>query len=109
MGQEKKQTKPNCYDCKFRREVAGSAHSSCAHPVVGADCSDPFANMMATLASVGRVNPVISQKAEKLNVRGNATGIRRGWFNWPWDFDPVWLEHCDGFEQKPATITGDNK
>lgn len=93
--------KPNCYDCKFRREVPGSAHSSCAHPVVGAN-DDPFGNMMAIFASVGRVNPVISQKAEKLNVTGNATGIRRGWFCWPWNFDPVWLESCDGFEARAA-------
>jgi len=26
---KKKTKKPNCYDCKWRGEVAGSAHSSC--------------------------------------------------------------------------------
>ncbi len=30
-------------------------------------------------------------------VIGNATGIRRGWFMWPLNFDLVWLESCDGF------------
>jgi hypothetical protein len=24
--------KPNCYECKHRGEVPGSAHSSCNHP-----------------------------------------------------------------------------
>lgn len=99
--------KPNCYDCKFRREVPGSAHSSCAHPALGGASDDPMGNIMATFASVGRVNPVISQSAEKLNVRGNAAGIRRGWFNWPWNFDPVWLERCDGFEPKPTSAAKD--
>ncbi len=31
-------------------------------------------------------------------VKGNPHGIRNGWFNWPWNFDPVWLVDCDGFE-----------
>jgi hypothetical protein len=33
-------------------------------------------------------------------VKGNAHGIRSGWFFWPVNFDPVWLESCDGFEKK---------
>jgi len=39
-----------------------------------------------------------------LNVRarvvGNEHGIRHGWFFWPFNFDPVWLVSCDGFESK---------
>lgn len=30
-------------------------------------------------------------------VSGNPHGIRSGWFLWPLNFDPVWLESCDGF------------
>ena len=30
-------------------------------------------------------------------VRGTEHGIRKGWFMWPLNFDPVWLEACDGF------------
>jgi hypothetical protein len=33
-------------------------------------------------------------------VTGNEYGRRSGWFNHPSNFDPVWLETCDGFEQK---------
>jgi hypothetical protein len=36
----------------------------------------------------------------KVNVRGAIHGVRNGWFCWPFDFDPVWLESCDGFEAK---------
>jgi len=36
----------------------------------------------------------------ELNIRGNPHGIKRGWFSWPYNFDPVWLENCDGFEEK---------
>jgi len=33
-------------------------------------------------------------------VRGAAHGIKQGWFLWPINFDPVWLESCDGFKHK---------
>lgn len=31
-------------------------------------------------------------------VQGNAHGIRSGWFIWPANFDPTWLESCDSFK-----------
>lgn len=34
----------------------------------------------------------------RANVRGNPHGVRGGWFFWPLNFDPTWLESCDGFE-----------
>jgi hypothetical protein len=34
----------------------------------------------------------------KANVTGNAYGKSQGWFYWPTNFDPIWLESCDGFE-----------
>ena len=38
--------------------------------------------------------------SKDLNVVGHPRGIAKGWFNWPWNFDPVWLENCDGWEDK---------
>jgi hypothetical protein len=38
-----------------------------------------------------------------LGIKGNAHGIRRGWFMWPANFDPVWLDSCNGFTPK-ATL-----
>jgi hypothetical protein len=38
--------------------------------------------------------------ARTLNIKGNAHGVRRGWFMWPANFDPTWLESCNGFEEK---------
>lgn len=39
--------------------------------------------------------------ADALKIRANFHGIKNGWFVWPVNFDPVWLEHCDGFTAKP--------
>ena len=88
--------KPNCYKCKHKGGVAGSAHSSCKHPSIGE--INPMEDIMATFASVGRAAPVINSSAKDLNIKGSARGIRAGWFNWPHNFDPVWLESCNGFE-----------
>jgi hypothetical protein len=89
--------KANCYECKFRGEVPGSAHSCCKHPGSGND-GDPFIKLMAIFAGVGRHAPIGNHEGiRKLNIRGNPHGIRMGWFNWPYNFDPTWLENCDGF------------
>ena len=99
--------KPNCYQCIYRGEVPGSAHSCCEHPQVSGG-NDPLIGALAILASVGRIGPVVDQGgAEALNIRANPHGIRRGWFNWPYNFDPTWLESCDGFTpraEKPAVV-----
>jgi len=59
---------------------------------------------MATLAGVGRVAPVVDAAgAATLSVTGNPHGIKRGWFNWPWNFDPTWLQSCNGFEARAVT------
>lgn len=38
---------------------------------------------------------------KEANVTGNSHGIRMGWFLWPVNFDPTWLESCDGFSDNP--------
>lgn len=80
------QDKPNCYECIHRRNVPGDCHSSCAHPEVSG--SDPLSMFLGMPAS-----------SNKLNVKGNPHGVNNGWFAWPWNFDPVWLDSCDGFEK----------
>ena len=34
-------------------------------------------------------------------VVGNPIGINNGWFRWPFNFDPVWLQSCEGFSDNP--------
>jgi len=91
-------SKPDCYKCKYRGTIPGDAHSCCRHPANGKATDDPLANIMAIFAGVGRAAPM--QAETGLNVKGSPAGIRNGWFNWPWNFDPNWLESCDGFEEK---------
>ena len=91
--------KPNCYECKFRGSVPGSAHSCCEHPANKEILNNPLAQVLGILASVDRIDP-INVISEKIKVVGNPIGIKRGWFNYPLNFDPTWLVECNGFERK---------
>ncbi len=98
--------RPNCYECAYRGRVPGDAHSSCKHPSVADAAGDATMNVMAIFAGVSRGPPM--QGKNDLNIKGNAHGIRNGWFNWPWNFDPTWLERCDGHTAKqPQTEAQD--
>ena len=94
-----REIKPNCYKCKWRGEVAGSAHSSCHHPKCKNIEENPMLNLLSILGGVrGGVPPMPTG----LKVKGNQHGISSGWFNHPLNFDPVWLEECNGFEPKES-------
>ena len=57
-----------CYGCAYRREIPGDAHSRCAFDWMKHD-------------DVG---------ARRILASANAHGIKRGWFTWPRNFDPIW-------------------
>lgn len=42
----------------------------------------------------------ISCDNKAATVFGNESGVKRGWFAWPWNYDPVWLVSCNGFQEK---------
>ena len=93
--------KPNCYECKYRGRAIGSAHSVCNHPSTKESHNNPMAEILGIFGSIGRTPPI--QADTGLNIKGNSHGISSGWFNWPFNFDPTWLENCDGFETKEQT------
>ena len=92
-----KVTKPNCYDCKHRGNIAGDAHSCCKHPDAGMG-NDPLTMLLAILGK--RLDhSITSEGSKKLGIVGNPHGIKMGWFIWPLNYDPIWLEKCNGFEK----------
>ena len=96
MGTE---IKPDCYKCKYRHNLPGDAHSCCQHPLLGDVTDDPWGQILGIFASVGRVPP-IQAGVDKLGIKANRHGIKNGWFNFPFNFDPCWLEECNGFVAK---------
>lgn len=41
----------------------------------------------------------------KAKVFAKTHGVRNGWFHWPINFDPVWLETCTGFSDNEKDKT----
>lgn len=80
---------PKCILCTHRASIPGDAHSECKHPTVA---NGPLSVLVA-LAGVG-------SEANALNIKANSYGIKMGWFMWPLNFDPTWLENCDGYKEK---------
>ena len=86
--------RPNCYDCVYRGCAEFSAHSTCNHPIFDAVPAGQFMPML--WMQKGLKSPF-----EKiLNLAYSKHGFNSGWFMWPINFDPIWLETCDGFKQK---------
>jgi hypothetical protein len=88
--------KPNCYECVLRSSVPGSAHSQCRHPEAE-KTKEAGGAMTELLAIIGGAMPLVGGP---LKIGANPHGIRCGWFSWPYNFDPVWLTQCEGFEAK---------
>ena len=66
--------KKKCYQCKFKGEVPGSTHICCLFDWRGSKHEKPT---------------------------GNELGIRRGWFHFPFNYDPVWMiGQCKQFKAK---------
>lgn len=88
------EVKPNCYACVYRGTIPGDAHSCCHHPSVANADDNVFGAMAQMLCGE------FTDAMKKLNIKANPTGVRGGWFMWPANFDPVWLESCSGFKEK---------
>ena len=86
-------SKPDCYTCEYRGSVPGDCHSRCDHPKVKQDSN-----------SFGALVDMISGKnmgaARELKIQSHPTGLKRGWFMWPANFDPIWLENCEGWKER---------
>ena len=92
----------NCYNCKFRGTVPGSAHSSCR--LIRETASNKEKAMeLENLLSTGAFQLTLTDKetgAERPLVSLNEHGVKNGWAAWPLNFDPVWVEDCALFQEK---------
>lgn len=92
--------KPNCYQCEYRRSLSWDSHSRCVHPAIEMDTTDIIKAFMPFMDPGAVLKWLKARKA--LSIVGNDHGIQNGWFNWPFNFDPIWLIHCEGFIKKDS-------
>ena len=104
---KQKLKKFDCWTCQYKGHVGGSAHICCNHPSLHLDevkKKVPMLELMSILGSVGRM-PQVSFSSKELNIQGDTHGIKHGWFNFPFNFDPTWLRNCDGCKKKGGSKT----
>ena len=85
--------KPNCYNCKWRGDIPGSAHSCCTVLRREGAENDPTTILLELQLSVGKVALVDETTQEPL-IKLNEHGVKNGWAEWPLNFDPTWVEGC---------------
>lgn len=86
-----------CLTCQHRGTVPNSRHSSCKHPRVEDIMSsgEDLLRVMDGLVNHSRV-PYLY---DNLKVLVNEAAIGEGWCTWPFNFDPIWIIDCTGFEE----------
>lgn len=89
----------DCYSCKHRTNVCGSAHSACnaigTHPI--------FSDMTERQKSLLRFHSGM-HKGQILESVGlihiDEYGFKSGWATWPINFDHTWISDCKLIEPK---------
>ena len=71
-------SKPDCYKCEFRQNIPNDTHSKCTHVITR------YSSMNTAYHA--------------LQITADQHGIDNHWFVWPFNYDPVWLKTCNGFE-----------
>lgn len=44
---------------------------------------------------------LLGPQIARMDVKMNSHGVRQGWCDWPLNFDPIWIESCDGYQAVP--------
>ncbi len=57
--------KKTCYSCVYKNDISGDCHISC------------------------KLNWL---KSKNKPPKGNLHGTKKGWYNFPFNFDPIWME-----------------
>ena len=89
----------DCYNCKFRGEITGSAHSCCEITKHIPTLSKVNSEFMDIALMVGKAKIKSSDGTSAVKI--NPEGVKNGWASWPLDFDPKWITSCELFKPKP--------
>lgn len=97
-----------CYKCPHHKTTPGDAHLECDHPIARAVGPNMLIAFGTGIANGFNINLKSPDGPLTISVYGKEHGIREGWFAWPINFDPIWLESCnltdiDKYYVGPAT------
>lgn len=90
----------DCFTCKFRGSVPGSAHSSCTALRAHSKKLSLTESEVSKLEMGFTVGAIIFESKDNPPIRFNPHGVKNGWASWPLNFDPAWLELCHFYQEK---------
>ena len=86
----------DCWSCQYVKSIPGDAQARCKHPKVTERMNDRFGEILSLLGK--RLGPQVElSSAEVLGITLNEHGVRHNWANWPFNFDPIWVNTCNGY------------
>lgn len=68
-----------CLNCKHKGKIKNSHHIKCCHPLIEKEG--------------------FKGAALNLSVTVSYLGIVEGYCLWPYNYDPIWIVSCEGFEE----------
>ncbi len=94
MKRDSKEQVKNCTECEYHEKISW-ADGFCG-------CNYPGVNLsLLGAAKVSKpMNEANKKVARELAIRAEERAVLRGWFNWPYFFNPKWLNQCMGYTQK---------
>lgn len=81
------ESKNKCYNCAYRGSIPGDAHSSCNNPLIKGE--DRIKISMLSLHDPSYFNKILQMN---FNFQVSHHAIMSGYFCFPSNFDPVWIE-----------------
>lgn len=89
----------HCGNCKYKNNIPGDSHISCRYPLLARE--DAIKISMMAFTNPSSYNQILK---ENFGFTGSLHGIQSGWFMFPDNFDPTWIE---GSCQKHSDIIGE--
>lgn len=89
----------NCSECKYSKTIPGDCHLSCnvINEHVGFE-------KLSSIQKVNLTTICVLNKAELFESKNileiDTHGFRKGWADWPLNFDPIWINYCKLFQNK---------
>lgn len=82
----------DCYSCKYHKNIPGDTHIECEHPMAQAH------KMTALLALLNTNKRYIEDIYACLGIKIDAAAYGSGYAMYPINFDPIWINNCDGYD-----------
>jgi hypothetical protein len=92
----------DCYNCTYKGSVPGSTHSSCS--IISHSVSEELkstAKMLEASLALG-AHALVDENTQEPLVKLDPHGVKKGWANWPLDFDPIWVQSCPFYKPKES-------